>query len=291
MIILFFVAVALLAPALAPPTSRNPYICPYVFPRTYYPPAPTLPSWEYPFGTLKGYDIYYGCIWGTRMAFYTCILTTLLAMGIGLGIGSVAGYFEGVVDEILMRITDAFFAIPGICYILLLLSAMPLTFEIPLGLFSISITLSRMERIILALAIIGWPPYARIIRSEIKKVKQQDYIEAAKAIGCSRLRVLVKHILPNSISPMLTFAFLNIGGVVLAASTVSFLGFGPGLGYAEWGSIISHARDFLAFTTEATMGFALLAIIPAAFLSTFVLGWSLLGDAIVYVMDTTLGRR
>ena len=290
-IILSFVVIALLAPILAPPTSKDPYICPYAFPPSYLPPGPTLPSSEHPFGTLRGYDLYYGCIWGIRIAFYTGILTTLIAVAIGLIIGSIAGYFEGVVDEFLMRFTDAFFAIPGICYVLLVVAAMPLKWEIPLGLFNLTITLSSIDRIILALAIIGWPPYARLIRGEIKKVKQQDFVEAAKAIGCSRLRVLTKHVLPNSINPMLGLAFMNIGGVILAASTVSFLGFGPRLGYAEWGSIIANAKDYLAFASEATFQFALLVFIPAAFLSTFVLGWSLLGDALMYLMDPTLGRR
>ena len=290
-IILSFIMIALLAPILAPPTSGDPYICPYVFPPSYLPPNPTLPNSEHLFGTLKGYDLYYGCIWGTRIAFYTGILTTLIALVIGLIIGSIAGYFEGVVDELLMRFTDAFFALPGIAYVLLVVAAMPLKWEIPLGLFKLTIVLSSIDKIILALAITGWPPYARLVRAEIKKVKQQDFVEAAKAIGCSRLRLLTKHILPSSINPVLTLAFLNIGGVVLMASTVSFLGFGPRLGYAEWGSIISNSKDYLAFTSEATFQFALLCLIPAAFLSTFVLGWSLLGDALVYVMDPTLGRR
>ena len=284
-VILSLIAIALFAPILAPPISKDPYSVPYVFPVGVWTPAPTLPNATYPFGTMNGYDLYYGCIWGVRMAFQMSILTTLIAVLIGLSIGSIAGYSEGLVDEVLMRFTDAFFAIPGLAYVLLVVTAMPLSWEINLGLISFNVTFSTIDKIILALAIIGWPPYARLVRGEIKKVKQQDFVEAAKAIGCSRLRVLTRHILPNSINPLLSLAFLNVGGVILAASTVSFLGFGPGLGYAELGSIIAHTRIYL--TTQ----FALLTFIPAAFLSAFVLGWSLLGDALVYVMDPTLGRR
>jgi len=120
---------------------------------------------------------------------------------------------------------------------------------------------------------------------------QQDFVEAAKAIGCSHFRVLTKHVLPNSIATVLALAFLNMGGVLLAASTVSFLGFGPGTGYAEWGSILASSHSYLLIGTEETAQVILLPFIPVAFLSTFVLGWSLLGDGLMYVIDPTLGRR
>lgn len=293
-IISSFVAIALLAPVLAPPTSSDPYICPFEGsssggPIFYYPP-PTLPSSKHPFGTLQGYDLYYGCIWGVRTAFYISILTTILSLAIGLSIGSVAGYLEGVVDEVLMRFTDAFFALPGILYVLLIVMALPLRLELNLGLFSLTFSVSSLDKIILALAITGWPQYARVIRSEIKKVKQQDFVEAAKAVGCSKLRILGKHILPNSMNPVLSLTFLNMGGVLIAASTISFLEFGPGVGYAEWGSLMASARSYLIFLPELSQ-FAWPFFIPGAFLSAFVLGWSLLGDALTYIIDPSFGRR
>lgn len=289
-----FAAIALLAPVLAPPTSSDPYLCPYEGPPTtgpiFYHPPPTLPSSEHPFGTLLGYDLYYGCIWGVRIAFYVSILVTVLSLAVGLCIGSVAGYLEGIVDEVLMRFTDAFFALPGILFVLLIVTALPLRLELNLGLFNLTLAMSSLDRIILGLAIVGWPQYARVIRGEIKKVKQQDFVEAAKAVGCSRLRTLTKHILPNSINPVLSLMFLNMGGVLIAASTISFLGFGPGEGYAEWGSIIAGARSWLIFMPE-TSQFVWLFLMPGVFLSAFVLGWSLLGDALMYVIDPAYGRR
>lgn len=287
-IIVSFTVIGLLAPILVPPTFEDPYLIPYLGNQSggFFPP-PTLPSLEHPFGTLSGYDLYHGCIWGIRIAFYMCILTTLIAVVIGLSIGSIAGYFEGILDELLMRFTDAFFALPGLVYVLLVVTALPLEWK----LLNFTITLSSIDRIILALSIIAWPPYARLIRSEIKKIKQQDFVEAAKAIGCSPLRVLTKHVLPNSIAPVLTLAFLNLGGVLLVASTVSFLGFGPGTGYAEWGSIIASSQSYLIPGAEAAAHVVLLPFIPAAFISTFILGWSLLGDSLMYVIDPTLGRR
>lgn len=295
-IVLSFAVIALLAPILAPPTSSDPYICPYSGPQkqTYFSgidAPPTLPSSEHPFGTMHGYDVYYGCVWGVRTAFYISILTTFIALAMGLVIGSIAGYFEGVVDEFLMRFTDAFFALPGLLYVLLIVTVLPLEYELNLGSFNLTIALSGFDRIMLALAVIGWPLYARLIRGEIKKVKEQDFVEAANAIGCSRLRVLTRHILPNSINPVLSLAFLNIGGVILAASTVSFLGFGPGTGYAEWGTIIANGRSLLVFTTADASQFAFLLFIPGAFLSAFVLGWSLLGDTLRTIIDPVLARR
>lgn len=295
-IILAFALIALLAPILAPPTSDNPFICPYDGPpkQEYFSgidPIPTLPSPKHPFGTFAGYDIYYGCIWGVRMAFYISILTTIFTLTVGLSIGGIAGSFGGVMDELLMRFTDAFFALPGLFYVLLIISVLPLSWELNLGFFNFKIALSNIDRVILALGIIGWPPYARLIRGEIKKVKQQDFVEAAIAIGCSRLRVLTRHVLPNSITPVLSLAFLNVGGVILAASTVSFLGFGPPKGYAEWGSIIAGGRNYLLIPSADAAQFAWIFFIPGAFLSTFVLGWSLLGDAIVTMIDPTLARR
>jgi len=295
-IILVFVLIALLAPILAPPTPEGPFICPYDGPpkQEYFSgidPPPTPPSPKHPFGTFAGYDIYYGCIWGVTMAFYICILTTILTLAVGLTIGSIAGVFEGTVDELLMRFTDAFFALPGLFYVLLIVSVLPLSWELNFGLFKFTITLSSIDRIILALVIVGWPPYARLIRGEIKKIKEQDFVEAARAIGCSRFRVLTRHILPNSLTPVLSLAFLNVGGVILGASTVSFLGFGPGKGYAEWGSIIAEGRSFFIVPSADAAQFTWIFFIPLAFLSIFVLGWSLLGDAIVSIIDPALVRR
>jgi len=285
---------ALLAPVLAPPQSENPYICPYDGPpqlTAMYSVPPTPPSSKHPFGTLNGYDLYYGCIWGARTALYISMLTTAIALAIGLTIGSIAGYFEGVIDEVLMRFTDAFFALPGLFYVILIAIAMPLNWELKWGWLNFSITLSSLDRIIVGLAVVGWPSYARLIRGEIKKVKEQDFVEAAKAVGCSKIRVLTRHILPNAIDPVVSLAFLNLGGVVVVASTISFLGFGPKQGYAEWGSILAGARSFLVFATEDAAQFALMLLIPGVFLSAFVLGWSLLGDSLLHVLDPSLRRR
>lgn len=294
-IVLFFVVVGLLTPLLAPPSHGvDPYICPYDGPqigetKIYPPPSPPSPG--HPFGTLQGYDIYYGCIWGTRTAFRIGFLVIFIALALGLFIGCVAGYFGGLIDELLMRLADIFFAFPGLLLAIVLVVALPSMWPVNLGPISFAVALSHLYKLVLALAVVGWPSYARLIRGEIVKVKHEDYVEAAKAIGCSGRRVLVKHILPNSMYPLLTMAFLNFGKIVLFAATLSFLGFGPEIGYADWATMISHSRPWIVTTPQDPFRFGYTWITPSIFIFAFILGWSLLGDALRDILDPTLGRR
>jgi len=289
--VLFFMMVGLLAPLLAPPSRGvDPYICPYDGPtigdlKIYPPPSP--PSSEHPFGTLQGFDIYYGCIWGTRTAFRVGILVIFVALALGLFIGGVSGYCGGLVDELLMRLADIFFAFPGILLAIVLVIALPSEWTIDLGSISFALTLSQLDKLVLALVFFGWASYARLIRGEIVKVKQEDYVEAAKAVGCSGFRVLVQHILPNSMYPILTMAFLNFGKTVLFAATLSFLGFGPEVGYADWATIISHSRPWIVDPFRYSYTW----VAPSMFIFAFILGWSLLGDELREILDPTLRRR
>lgn len=290
-IIAFFVVVALMAPLLAPPEpDQNPYICPHEGPH-YIAPLPTFPSPEHFFGTLDGYDIYYGCIWGTRTAFQVALLAILVELVIGLSVGSIAGYFGGLVDELMMRLTDIFFAFPSILLAMIFITALPAEWSLNLGSLSLSVTFSPLEKIAIATAVAGWPLYSRLIRGEIIRVKNEDYVEAAKAIGCSSLRIMTRHILPNAIYPVLIMAFLGIGGITLSAATLSFLGFGPESGYAEWGTMITSSRRFLIWSSVEPFKYIHTFLYPSLFLSTFVLGWSFVGDALRNVIDPMLRRR
>jgi len=292
-ILLFFFAVALLAPLLAPPMpGEDPYISPYDGPpyKEWISPLPTSPSSKHPFGTLKGYDIYYGCIWGTRTAFRIGLLVTFVTLAVGLVIGCVAGYYGGLIDELMMRFADIFFAFPGLLLAIVMVVALPSVWPVNLGPIAFEVALSPLDKLVLALALVGWPSYARIIRGEIAKVKHEDYVEAAKAVGCSDLRVMVKHILPNSMFPILIMAFLNLGGIVLSAATLSFLGFGPKMGYADWATIISHSRDYIV-NPQDPFGLSYTWIIPSVFIFAFILGWSLLGDTLRDILDPMMRRR
>lgn len=295
----FFVVVAVAAPILAPPEpGQDPYVAPHEEISYYVFPLPTFPSPEHHFGTLNGYDLYYGCIWGTRTAFQVALLAIVIQLVVGLSIGSIAGYFGGVIDELMMRLTDIFFAFPGLLVALIFIVALPAEWVVNLGPLNLSVTFSPMQKIAVAIALTGWPLYARLIRGEIIKVKSEDYVEAAKAIGCSNIRIVTRHILPNTTYPVLIMASLNIGTIVLSAATLSFLGFGPGgryspelRCYAEWGTIISDTRRFLFWSTTEPFKYIHTLLFPGLFLSCFVLGWSLIGDALRNVLDPMLRRR
>lgn len=293
-IVIFFVLIALLAPILASPIpGEDPYICPYDGPanREWVTPAPVFPSSGHLLGTLDGYDIYYGCVWGTRTAFRIGLLAISIELVIGLFVGCIAGYFGGFIDELLMRLTDIFFAIPGILLAMIVTVALPDVWSFNLSFLTLSVGLSIPDKLAIALAIVGWPLYTRLIRGEIIRVKNEDYVEAAKAIGCSSVRIMIKHILPNVIYPVLIMAFLGIGWITLSATTLSFLGFGPATGYADWGTIISSSRRFLFWTLDEPFRYMFTFLYPTLFLSAFILGWSLVGDALRNVMDPMLRRR
>lgn len=284
MIIIFFIGIALMAPLIAPPEyGADPYILKIRDDwHSFVTPPPTPPSPDHPFGTVVGYDIYYGCIWGTRTAFRVSLEVTLIALAIGLFIGCLAGYFGGL-DSLLMWFTDIFFAFPSFLLAMLLIA----TFQ-PLDPDAVGIVArGRLDKIILALAFTGWPIYARLIRAEVMKVKNESYVEAAKAVGCSNFRIITRHILPNAISPIIAMASLNIGGVVLATSTLSFLGIGVPVGYAAWGPLMVHSRNYIiSFGFENSYTF----IIPSIFIIAFILGWTLLGVTLRDILDPKMRR-
>lgn len=294
-LLLFFIAIALFAPLLASPTSEDPYMVPYDGPVSRYNidifQLPSPPSEKHPFGTLEGFDIYYGCIWGTRTAFRVSLLVIFGALVIGLCIGGVASYSGRLIDEGLMRVADIFFAFPDILLAIVLIAALPPVWSVNLGLVHFDLVFSEVNKLIIALGLVRWPTYARLLRGEILRVKNEDYIEAAKSIGCSGIRVLFKHVLPNAIYAIVIMAFLDIGGIILSFATLSFLGFGPEMGYADWGIIISTSRRFIIGTPQDSFKYIYTFFWPTLFISGFILAWSLLGDTLRDVLDPSIRRR
>lgn len=266
-ILTFFFLVALLAPVLAPPKGPDPF----TIPQDSYFEEPSPISEAHPFGTTEHqWDIYYGVIWGTRTAIWIGVEVVGAALIISITIGCVAGYYGGVLDELLMRFTDIIIAFPG------LILAMALVVALGRGL----------DSVMLALILVGWPGYTRVMRAEVLRVKTEDYVEAAKAVGCSDLRVLTRHILPNTIYPLVIMASLDIGAIVLAAAALSFLGLGAPAGYADWGQMISLSQTWIT-----SMQYWYTFIIPGVFIAVFVLGWNLLGDAFRDILDPTIRRK
>jgi peptide/nickel transport system permease protein len=272
-IILAFAIIAVMAPVLAPPEDPRD---PYKIPHAGWNVEPQPPSEEHIFGTMEQqYDVYYGIVWGTRSAFRIGFFVVLANLVTGVVLGSIAGYFGGLVDEIIMRITDMFYSIP------FLVMAMALVVAIGRGLNSIIITL----------IILQWTTYVRVLRGEILTVRENDYVQAARASGASHLRIITTHILPNSIYSVLIVASMNIGITVLAAATLSFLGLGSDIGYADWGQMAATARNWIVGPPDNRLAYWHIVMIPGAAISLFVLGWNLLGDAARDVFDPKQRRK
>jgi peptide/nickel transport system permease protein len=272
-IIIAFLIVAIFAPVIAPPPEGHNNI--YQIPRSGYSATPQPPNEEHPFGTTEGqYDIFYGVIWGTRSAFQVGLIVVGSILLIGITLGSIAGYFGGIIDEIIMRITDIFMAFPN------LILAMAIT--VALG--------PSLTSVMYALIIVSWPSYTRLIRGDILTVREEDYVEATRGVGSSHARIIIRHILPNAIFPSLVMASLDIGAVVLSAAALSFLGLGAPEGYADWGQMIQFARNWIVGPPGNPLAYWYTVTIPGLFILFFVLGWNLIGDAFRDILDPRIGR-
>lgn len=263
----FFAGVALLAPLLAPAQNKNN---PYQLPQKSYQIAPQPPSAQNWFGTTEQqYDLYYGVVWGTRLAFKVGVTVTFFAFLIGLFVGGTAAYFGGKVDETLMRLTDVVFAVPSLV-LAMVIAAM-------LG--------PDIKNMMIALTAVAWPSYARLVRGDILSVKQRGYVTAARTLGARGPRILLRHILPNSIYPSVVVASLDIGYVVLTAASLSFLGLGAQPGTADWGQLIAMARNWVLGTAQNPFAYWYTVAAPGGAIFLFVLGWNLLGDAFRDILD------
>jgi peptide/nickel transport system permease protein len=274
LLLLFFAIVAILAPEIAP---AEPYqISPYFTPRSSFWPTPEPMSKEHFFGTTQGqYDIFYGLVWGTRTAFKVGLGVVFVSSIIGVSVGSIAAFYGGIVDEVLMRIVDVFMSVP------FLVAAMVLTTLLGKGL----------GPMIIALSTFGWMTYARVIRSEILRIKEMDYIHAARTYGSSDFLLIFRHILPNAFFPVLVLATMATGSMVLAASALSFLGVGTEEGYADWGQFISYSRNWIVGQGDQPFKYWYTLFFPGMAIFLFVFSWNLVGDALRDILDPHIVRK
>jgi peptide/nickel transport system permease protein len=297
-----FIVIAAFAQQLAPVPERSRDA--YMIPRDGFSSTPAAPSDEHLFGTTEGqYDIYYGVIWGTRTAFRIGVVITLFTAIIGLFVGSISGFYGGWLDEVMMRITEVFQAFPFLLAAITLTSVLqtvygrgeagPLMFLAKL-LALVTFGQSPAAEIdpiqlqiltgMLAIIIFGWMTYARVIRGNILAVKSFDYALAARTIGARDMRILFRHLLPNAVFPVLVIASMNIGSYVLTFAALSFLGLGAQRGYADWGQMISFARNWVPSLAEHWY----IVVYPGMAIVLFVLAWNLVGDALRDTLDPRL---
>ena len=268
LILIGFVLIAFFAPWLAPPQEFQ--MSAYDTPRAGFLATPQPPSPEAIFGTTEGqYDIYYAVIWGTRTAFKIGLGVVAISVFIGTLIGALAAYYGGKIDEILMRIVDVFMAVP------FLIAAMVLTALLGKGIGPITIALTTF----------GWMGYARVVRSEILRIREMDYIHAARSYGAGDLRLILRHILPNAFFPVLVLATMATGSMVLSASALSFLGVGTEEGYADWGQFIAYSRNWIVGQPGNPFQYWYTLAFPGAAIFLFVLSWNLVGDTLRDILD------
>ena len=271
LLVALFALIALLAPVLAPVHNANN---PYQMPQASYQIAPQAPSAQHIFGTTEQqYDLYYGVVWGARLAFKVGITVTVLAFLIGLLVGGVAAYFGGKVDEFLMRVTDVVFAVPSLV-LAMVIAAM-------LG--------PDLKNMMIALTAVAWPSYARLVRGDILAVKERNFVTASRTLGAGGWRIFWRHIVPNSIYPSVVVASLDIGYMVLTAASLSFLGLGAQPGTADWGQLIALARNWVLGTPGHPLAYWYTVVVPGGAIFLFVLGWNLLGDAFRDILDPRQG--
>lgn len=253
-LLVIFVVCAVFAPWLAPydPAQLN---------LTSRLMSPSAAHW---FGTdALGRDILSRTIYGARISMIVSVSVVALSLAIGLVAGGFAGFYGGWIDTVMnIYVTNAFMSLPGI-----LLAIAFVAFMGP-----------GLGNVILALAISGWVGYARLVRAQVMAVKEREFVEAARALGASDLRIMCRHVLPNIIQPLIVQGAIGMAGAVLAEATLSFLGLGVPPPAASWGSMLNDARSHLFDSPH-------LVFFPAIAVMLTVLSFNFIGDALRDYMD------
>jgi peptide/nickel transport system permease protein len=253
-ITLFFAALAILAPVIAihDPTETNAAA-------QYLPP-----SFAHPFGTDGvGFDIYARTIYAARIDFVIAISSVALAIAIGIPLGALAGYATGVVDDLIMRVLDSLQAFPALILAMAVVAA--------LG--------KSIFLVVAVIAVINFPAYLRLVRAEMKSKKQSLFAESARGVGNSRSRIVLRHLLPNCLDPVLTQAPLNAGWAILVSASLSFIGLGVPVPTPEWGLMIN------AGAAGIINGRWWVSFFPGVAVVLAVVGLNLLAEGVRDVLD------
>lgn len=257
---LIIIAILLILVIFAPVFTHYPYDA------QSFPDRFINPCWEHPLGTDNfGRDLWSRMLYGGRISLLVSLVAIIISSVVGITVGAIAGYFGGRIDNVITRILDVLMAIPALLMAIAVSSA--------LG--------TGPMKTALAIAISGIPYSARVMRSTVLTIKDNEYIEAAQATGSTNARTIFKHVLPNTIAPLIVSATLDIGGNIMAISGLSFIGLGVQAPTPEWGSILSAGREFLR-------DFPPIVIFPALFIGLTLFGFNILGDALRDALDPRL---
>lgn len=246
--------------------SFAPYLSPYDPNEQRLTEGLAGPSADHPLGQDKlGRDILSRIIYGARVS----VLVGLVAIGassaLGVALGATAGSFGGIVDELIMRTADIFLAFPGILLAIAIMAVMG----------------PGLGNVIFALVVMGWVGYARLVRGQILSLREREYVMAAESMGARQLRIMARHLLPNSMAPVIVEATFGMAAAIMAEAGLSFLGLGAQPQTPSWGSMLNEGRQFMLLAPHMT-------IFPGLAIMAVVLGLNFLGDGLRDSLDPTL---
>ena len=230
------------------------------------------PSLQHPMGTdALGRDLFTRVLYGGRISLTVGLLVVVISLALGVPVGAIAGYYGGTLDSVLMRITDTFLSMPSFL-VLILLSAILREVELPF------VERNNVLTIAIVIGILSWMTFARIIRATFLTIRELDFVTASRAVGGTDFRIIVHHILPNTIGPIIVEATLELGYAIIEESGLSFLGFGIQPPTPSWGNLLSNAQEHLT-------KYPWLAIFPGLMIFLVIISVNYIGDGLRDAFD------